>query len=49
MTRVLREFFAFAREEGRWWLLPIGGVLAIVSVFATASSGPLAPFVYAMF
>lgn len=49
MVRIAREFWQFAREEGGWWLLPIGLLLAAISLVAAGASGPLAPFVYAMF
>ncbi|MFQ5414474.1 MAG: DUF5989 family protein [Phycisphaerae bacterium] len=44
---LVKEFFLFIREEKKWWLVPLIGVLLVVGavVFFTGSS-PLAPFLY---
>ena len=45
-----REFFLFIKEEKKWWLVPLIGVLLIVGAFLVfASSSPFAPFLYPLF
>ncbi|MBS0631627.1 MAG: hypothetical protein JSS11_06910 [Verrucomicrobia bacterium] len=48
LSRLLREFWAFARERKVWWLIPIVLTLLIIGVLvATVSS--ISPFIYSLF
>jgi len=47
---VLRELLLFLKQEKKWWLLPILGIMILVGallVFAQGSA--LAPFIYTIF
>ncbi len=47
---LIKEFFLFIRQEKKWWLIPLIGVLLIVGVLVLfASQSPLAPFLYPLF
>ncbi len=47
---LIKEFFLFIRQEKKWWLIPLIGVLLIVGVLVLfASNSPLAPFLYPLF
>lgn len=46
---LLRELWAFARHNKKWWLLPILVALALVGVLAALSASPAAPFIYPLF
>lgn len=47
---ILAEFFRFAMENKKWWLLPIVILLGLLSIFILATeSTALAPLVYALF
>ena len=44
---LLREFLAFIREEKKWWLAPLVGVLLLLSALLVfAESSALGPFLY---
>jgi hypothetical protein len=42
------EFFAFLRENKKWWLLPILLLIALFGVVALVNPA-FAPFIYTMF
>ena len=42
------EFFAFLRENKKWWLLPILLLIALFGLFALANPAYM-PFIYTMF
>ncbi len=47
---LLRDFFAFAKEEKKWWLIPLILIGALVALAMIAGQTPLfAPFVYPLF
>jgi uncharacterized membrane protein HdeD (DUF308 family) len=47
---LIREFFAFIRQEKKWWMIPLVGVLLLVGgLILFAGSSPLAPFIYPLF
>ena len=49
-TQVLREFWAFLKEEKKYWLTPIVVVLVLLGVLLVfAQSSALAPFIYSLF
>ena len=46
---IVNEFFAFMKDNAKWWLIPflvVFGLLGIVIVLAGTGA---APFIYAMF
>jgi len=49
-SHLLGEFWAFLRENKKWWLLPIIAVLvALGGLLAVAGGSALAPFIYTIF
>ena len=50
LIRLIKEFFAFLKEEKLWWIVPILVVIIGLSVFIflTESSAVL-PLIYAIF
>jgi hypothetical protein len=49
-TQVLREFWAFLKEEKKYWLTPIVVVLVLLGVLLVfAQTSALAPFIYSLF
>ena len=47
-TGVLREFFAFLRENKKFWLIPL--LLAFLAIGALLLASPAAaPFIYTLF
>ncbi len=47
MWQLAKEFFRFLREEKKWWLIPLIGLLLLLAamlIFGTSSV--LAPFMY---
>lgn len=48
--RVIREVWAFLKEEKKFWLAPIFFVLVLLGLlFVFAASSPLAPLIYTLF
>ena len=48
-TGLLGEFWAFLRENKKWWLAPIIVVLLLVGVLIILGGTALAPFIYPLF
>lgn len=49
-SRVLTEFWAFLKEEKKYWLAPIVIVLVLFGLLiAFAQSSAVAPFIYSIF
>ena len=47
---ILKEFWAFLRENKKWWLMPIVFFLLLFGVILVAAKGSaLAPFIYSLF
>lgn len=47
---LFKEFFAFIKEEKKWWMIPLVTVLLLLSgLILFGSSSPLAPFIYPLF
>jgi hypothetical protein len=50
MIQFLREFWRFARERKKLWLLPIFLILLLIGGIMTLSAGSAwAPFLYSLF
>jgi len=45
----LAEFWAFLRENKRWWLLPILVCLAGLGLLIVLAGSAAAPFIYTLF
>ena len=43
------EFLHFARENRKWWLTPILGVLLLVGLLVILSATAAGPFIYTLF
>ncbi len=43
------EYWAFLRENKKWWLLPILVALLIVGVLVVLGGTAVAPFIYTLF
>jgi hypothetical protein len=49
-SRVLREFWAFLKQEKKYWLAPIVIVLLLFGLLLVfAQSSAVAPFIYTLF
>jgi hypothetical protein len=48
LARLLRELFAFARENKVWWIVPVVIVLLVVAVLVVTVSA-ISPFIYSLF
>ncbi len=46
---LVQEFFLFARENNKWWLIPILVVLSLVGLLIILGSTGAAPFIYTLF
>ena len=46
---MLNDFWHFARENKKWWLLPIIGILLLFSMLLVLGSTAMAPFIYTLF
>ena len=50
MSIFLQQFWAFLKVRKKWWLGPILIMLLLLGLLlVTASSSPLAPFIYTLF
>lgn len=43
------EFFAYLRENRKWWLIPIAVILLLASALVVLSSSAVGPFIYPLF
>ena len=47
MWPLLKEFFAFLRQEKKWWILPLVTILLALGVLMVITSGSvLSPLLY---
>lgn len=46
---LVAEFFAFLRDNKKWWLLPILLLIAVLGLLIALASTGAAPFIYTMF
>ena len=47
--RIARDFFRFAMENKKWWLVPMIAVTLALVLVVFLSTTPLAPFIYTIF
>ena len=45
----LREFWAFARERRKYWIVPMLLILLAFGALIVAGVGAVAPFIYTLF
>jgi hypothetical protein len=48
-TNLASEFWAFLRDNKKWWLLPIILVFMLVGVLLVLGGTAAAPFIYTLF
>ncbi len=48
LTRLLRELWAFARENKVWWIVPVVVLLLLIALFLVGVS-VTSPFIYSLF
>jgi hypothetical protein len=48
LARLLREFWAFARENKAWWIVPVVIALLLVALLVVSVSA-ISPFIYSLF
>jgi Family of unknown function (DUF5989) len=48
LSRLLRELWAFARENKAWWIVPVV-VLLLLIAFLLVSVSTISPFIYSLF
>lgn len=48
-SRLLPEFWAFLRENKKWWLLPILVCLVGLGLLIVLAGSAAAPFIYTLF
>lgn len=46
---VIAEFWAFLRDNRKWWLIPMLVVLLLLGVLVVLAGTGLAPFIYTLF
>jgi hypothetical protein len=47
MWRLFKEFLVFLRQEKKWWLIPLVGVLLLLAALIVFTGGSvLAPLMY---
>ena len=46
---LISEFWAFLKQNKKWWLLPIAIVMILVAALVVVSATPFAPFIYTLF
>ncbi len=48
--KIVSEYFAFLKENKKWWLLPIVTILLLLGLLIVLTGGSaLAPFIYTIF
>ena len=46
---IVREFMVFLKERKLWWMTPIVVIFIFLAFLIVTATGPLAPFIYALF
>jgi hypothetical protein len=50
MFSILKEFLLFLKQEKKWWLIPLVGMLLLLGIVIVLSSGSvLGPLIYPFF
>lgn len=48
-TSALADWLDYLKRSGKWWLVPVLVVLALLGALAFLSATPAAPFIYTLF
>jgi len=48
LLQLLRELWSFARQNKKWWIIPVVGLLLLAGLFVVAVS-TISPFIYTLF
>jgi hypothetical protein len=48
LSRLLRELWAFARENKVWWIVPVVVLLLLIGLLLVSVS-TISPFIYSLF
>jgi len=48
-TSAASDLWGFLRENGKWWLYPILGILLIVGALLVLTATAAGPFIYTLF
>lgn len=46
---LVAEFWAFLKQNKKWWLVPLLLVILLLAGLAIFSGSPVAPFIYTLF
>ena len=46
---LLRDLFAFMRQNKKWWLIPVVAVLVVMGALIILGGTGAAPFIYSFF
>jgi hypothetical protein len=46
---LIGEFWAFLKQNKKWWLIPMLLIIALFAVLIFFSGSPVAPFIYTLF
>lgn len=46
---IFAEFIAFMRENRKWWLAPVLGMLLLIGLLIVLGGTGAAPFIYTLF
>jgi hypothetical protein len=48
--QIIADYFAFLKQNKKWWLMPVVIMLLLLGLFIVLSQGSaLAPFIYTLF
>lgn len=49
-SQIIRQFFSFVAQSGKWWLMPLVMLLLVLgAVLVFAKGSAIAPFIYSLF
>ena len=48
LFRLFAELWSFARENKKWWIIPVVALLLLVALFIVTFS-TISPFIYSLF
>lgn len=46
---LFRDWLDYLKRSGKWWLLPVLIILALLAALVFLTSTPAAPFIYTLF
>ncbi len=48
-SSLIMEYFVFLKSSGKWWMLPLFGLLLVGGLLVVLAGTSAAPFIYALF